>query len=302
MSYMVDLTGRRFGKLTVLNYDHSLPRYGAFWRCQCDCGNITVVRSNDLQTGNTKSCGCYQVSSRFNRQSKDLTGLRFGRLVAIRIAYKTDRNLLVWECKCDCGNTAYVKGTLLMTGATKSCGCICRKNHTTEGLSYSKLYARWNGMKDRCYNKNSTAYKNYGGRGIYVCDEWKDDPQAFYDWGMSTGFSPELSIDRIDNDGPYAPWNCRWVTPKTQLNNNRLNKFITDGNNIYTYSQFADKYSYNVWYVGVKLRQKWSKNAIVHRALHPELNLRRINNEYVDKDGFIVLIPEYGNTNLDLDT
>ena len=127
MSYIVDLTGKRFSKLTVLNYDHSEPRYGAFWRCQCDCGNITVVRSNDLQTGNTKSCGCYQVSSRFNRQSKDLTGLRFGRLVAIRIAYKTDKNLLVWECKCDCGNITYVSVDALRgQHPIRSCGCLHR--------------------------------------------------------------------------------------------------------------------------------------------------------------------------------
>lgn len=94
------------------------------------------------------------------------------------------------------------------------------------GLKKTRLYSIWSQMKNRCFNQNAERYSDYGGRGITVCDEWKDDFKAFYDWSMSNGYSDNLTIDRINNDGNYEPSNCRWVDVLTQVNNSRHNHMI----------------------------------------------------------------------------
>lgn len=102
------------------------------------------------------------------------------------------------------------------------------------------LSKRFSGMKKRCYNPKCKAYKNYGGRGIYICDEWLQDRRKFVEWGLSHGFKPILSIDRIDVNGPYAPWNCRWVDDKTQANNKTTNTVMTVNGITKTLSEWAE--------------------------------------------------------------
>ena len=111
----------------------------------------------------------------------------------------------------------------------------------THGLSGTRIYHIWEGIKKRCYNQNEKCYCHYGGRGIIVCDEWEDDFLAFYRWAMANGYSDELTIDRIDNDGNYEPSNCRWATTKEQSTNRRNNQYVTyDGQRI-TIKELSEK-------------------------------------------------------------
>ena len=161
------------------------------------------------------------MSSFINR-----VGERYGMLVVESFAGNGK-----WKCICDCGNEVIVRSGNLTYGNTKSCGCLNDyKRHNsciTHGDSYSRLYKIYHCMKDRCYLHSHKEFYRYGGRGIVVCDEWKDSYQRFKDWAMASGYSEDLTLDRVDNDGPYAPWNCKWSTRQEQNNNRSDTKYIS---------------------------------------------------------------------------
>lgn len=173
----------------------------------------------------------------------DLTGQRFGRLVVIKEAGRSSDGHVRWLCKCDCGNYTSTPSTkTLRNGTCRSCGCIERErpNKQTHGKSNTKLFAVWNAMKQRCYNPNNRSYKNYGGRGITVCQEWKEDFQTFYDWAIANGYKKGLEIDRIDVNGNYEPDNCRWTTSKKNNNNRRNNVKIKIGREEHTVAEWSE--------------------------------------------------------------
>lgn len=190
---------------------------------------------------------------------KDLTGQKFERLLVV--SREPSKNGHVsWLCLCDCGNYTTVRGDKLITGHTKSCGCLHKEAiHETHGKSKTRLYKTWQGMKKRCYNKTSRCYKDYGGRGIKICSEWKDDFMAFYNWSMINGYAENLEVDRIDNNKGYYPNNCRWATRKQQNRNTRQNRYFTYNGETHCLSEWCEILGLNLNTVTSRLyKQNWT--------------------------------------------
>lgn len=269
MTKVIDLSGQKFGKLTAIE---RVQISGVWkWKCQCDCGNETYVNTGCLRNGSTKSCGCGQI--------KDLSSQTFGRLTAIKIVGQSKSGSRQWLCKCECGNDAVVDQYRLSSGRTKSCGCINKEMYYVHGLARSRIYKIFTGMKMRCYNKNEPEYDNYGGRGIKVCDEWLDKEKGFanfYDWSMNNGYSDQLTIDRIDNEGNYEPSNCRWTDRKTQQNNTRWNVRIEYNGEIRTLSEWSELTGINKKTIWNRIyRYGWSVERALTEKVHTEFSTRR---------------------------
>lgn len=231
MKGLIDLTGQKYGRLTVIeradDYISKKGQKARQWRCKCDCGNYVVVRSQYLRNGHTKSCGCIA--------SEDFAGQKFGKLTVIKLDHVSDGGNKQYLCQCDCGNVDIVDSGNLKRGLVKSCGCTRLKHiprRITHGYSGTRLYNVWSGMKERCFNKNSKRYKDYGGRGTIICPEWLYF-ENFRDWALKTGYDEtaergDCTIERKDVNGNYEPSNCCWITNQEQ----QLNKRAENGKKV----------------------------------------------------------------------
>lgn len=208
---------------------------------------------------------------------KDETGNVYGRLTVLYRApdkiYGSKKKVrkVCWHCICECGNKCDVIGESLRQGLTKSCGCYnyeCQKDpnlkHHIHGMRNTRLYDIWRGMKKRCYLVTNDNYKDYGTRGITVCDEWKDNFENFANWAYENGYQEDLTIDRIDNDGNYSPENCRWATNAEQQRNKRNNHLITFNNETYCLSEWSEITGHSRYFI-----LYWERKGDLQKALTP---------------------------------
>ena len=196
----------------------------------------------------------------------DLTGQRFGRLVVLERAGHSSSNDVLWMCQCDCGTRKIINGRSLRRGKTLSCGCYMReivgRIHRIHGQYKSRLYRIWKGMLARCNIPSATSYSNYGDRGVNVAKEWFEFGN-FEKWAHSSGYTDDLTLDRIDTNGNYSPDNCHWVNRLRQGNNSRRNVLLTFNGEQRTTSEWAREVGINYETIRSRLLRGWP----IERAL-----------------------------------
>lgn len=209
--------GRRYGDYEITSLDD------ARYTMVCvRCGHQRVIAVSHFNNLKFECHECAKRKIKFDdsyigRKNNMLTVLGYERV-------SSERNW--FRCKCDCGKIVTVKPTFWENGTVKSCGCFAESKKLEHSEALDRLRRIYSGMIQRCYNPNSHAYKYYGERGISICDEWRYDREAFIAWALSHGYSNNLTIDRINNDGNYEPDNCRWADRKTQANNQRRDNIV----------------------------------------------------------------------------
>lgn len=214
---------------------------------------------------------------------KDISNMRFGRLVAIESFKKWNCNKYFWKCKCDCGKEIECLGSNLLRGNTNSCGCLkndmvadLRKKH---GMSKTRIFKIWVGIRKRCTNKNCKAYSYYGGRGISVCERWNDFNNFYQD--MKDDYKDDLTLDRIDSNGNYEPSNCRWVSVKHQNSNRRTNVFIEFNGETKTLAQWQKKTGVGYKTISNRIKAGWDiKDALFKSPMNKRMTLDSIS-EYL---------------------
>ncbi|MFJ1122234.1 hypothetical protein [Bacillus thuringiensis] len=210
----------------------------------------------------------------------DLTGKKFNLLEGIEVVGKSNRGAMLWKFKCDCGNEVVLEGRKVKGGETKSCGCLV-KEHTknlnyTHGFGNTRLHKCYSSMISRCYHEKDKSYKDYGGRGIGVCDEWRESFLNFREWALKSGYSDSLTIDRIDVNKWYAPENCKWSTKLEQANNKRSSINVTYKNETKTLKQWCKELNLNYSTIYTRI---FTGNYDVVTAFEKPIRKMRENNE-----------------------
>jgi hypothetical protein len=184
------------------------------------------------------------------------------RLQIISEPIKKGKEWMVFA-QCQCGSVKEYRLRYIKTGHTKSCGCILK----THGLTKHPLFKVWQSMKERCYNVNHTAYKNYGARGITICEEWLLDVEEFINWGLKNGWGKGLELDRRSNDGAYDPDNCRFVTPKVNARNRRSTININYGGVTKPLVEWAEEYNLPIGLIRNRLKRGWDTERVLTRPI-----------------------------------
>lgn len=215
---------------------------------------------------------------------QDLTGKRFGRLVAIHFHCKIG-NMRMWFCQCNCGGHSIVSVGQLNSGKTKSCGCLRTettiKRSTKHGYSNGSkphpLYWVWSSMCQRCTNTNNKRFKDYGARGITVQKNWLNDPGKFINWCLNNNWKPGLTIERINNDSGYNSQNCKFITPAEQARNTRKTIFLIFNHENKSLQEWAKLKNINPKVLHDRIYKcKWSiKKALTTPLMSQNINIRR---------------------------
>lgn len=193
---------------------------------------------------------------------KQMTGLRFGRLIVLSEAGITSNRIIRYLCRCDCGTIKVISGDSLRRQLTVSCGCFCREKRSllsklqgTHYLTGTPTYASWAQMIQRCYNQNNPKYPHYGGRGISVCDRWV----KFENFVADMGIRPiGKTIHRINNDGNYCPDNCKWAGNIEQARNRTNNRLLTFQGETFTAVEWAERIGLSYVALRMRLHRGWS--------------------------------------------
>lgn len=255
----VDLTGQVIEKLTVVRWISKTAEEEGVkkgkWECLCECGNICYYSTTDLMNKTVKSCGCHKAKY----MHVDLVGQVFDYLTPIEKAH--ENNTYGFICECKCGNTLFVPTYELIKGIKKSCGCkhtdVLIERNYRHGMTNTRLYRVWANMIKRTENENEPSYKDYGARGIKVCEEWHDFV-VFMEWALEHGYTDELTIERIDVDGNYCPDNCRWATRKEQGYNKRNSVKLEYNGEVLTQSQLAERLGTDPKTIFGRIKRGWS--------------------------------------------
>jgi hypothetical protein len=205
----------------------------------------------------------FLLNATINRIKK---GERFGRLTAVKFSGRNNSGNILWECICDCGKIAHITSSSLLAENQLSCGCIRwylydfaphpspRKTH---GRSKTRIARIYGAMMERCYRKKNDNFQYYGGRGIKVCKEWRDDNKSFFNWADSSGYADNLTIDRKDTNGNYEPENCRWITQAEQSRNTRNVIFLTHEGRTLCLSEWAREFGIDPTTMAHRFRSGW---------------------------------------------
>lgn len=215
----------------------------------------------------------------------DLIGHKYGMLTAIENV-GSKRGQRMWRCICECGNETIVSAANLHNGYTVSCGCMKGFHLRKHGHSGERLYKIWKGMKNRCRNENDPGYKNYGAKGITVCDEWKEGFNTFMEWALNNGYKDNLSIDRTNVNGNYEPSNCRWATRKTQANNTTRNHYITHDGETKTMKEWSEHYG--IPYSTFRSRIAHTNGNIEKALDKTRFRKEKIDGDYTSKTGYLI--------------
>ena len=194
----------------------------------------------------------------------DRTGEKHGRLTVLwRAENKVEPSGSIratWRCVCDCGNGITVTGHALSKGHTRSCGCLVKEKPIKHGKSRTRIYRNWVTMIQRCENAGNLIFLRYGARGVFVCERWKSFENFYADMGDPPN---GMTLDRIDNDGPYSPENCRWATLTEQQNNRRVNTHITYQGRTATVAEWGRITGFGKGVVLRRLQVGWTVEAIL---------------------------------------
>lgn len=202
-----------------------------------------------------------------------MTGQRFGKLTVLYRGENTSSGQTRWVCRCDCGNITNTVAYSLTHGLIVSCGCYQREitinRNRKHNMSNTRIYRIYREMLRRCYDSKRPTYKDYGGRGIIVCDEWKNDFMSFYKWAIKNGYTDNLTIERIDVNGNYCPENCTWIIKEDQSKNRRMSHKITINGETYCIAEWAKIMNIKPRLIMVRLNRGWTEYDAVMTPIIP---------------------------------
>lgn len=273
-----DITGFKFGMLTAILFNHKIDRRGGsehHWLFRCDCGNEKVIKKNSVISGKTNSCGCYQYGKPIDFVHPE-SRLSFIRQVCS--AKDIDKKHFMAKAlyKCSCGTIKEIVIAKAKNGHTISCGCYAKENPTVlHGLHWHPLYKTFYNIKKRCYEESCKAYRDYGGRGVRICEEWLKNPISFVKWGIDKGWTKGLEVDkdiipkRLGIPALlYSPEMCSIVTRKDNQNAKRNNRVICFNGVVKNISQWSECVGIDRCTLLNRLKKGWSVDETLMTPLY----------------------------------